>query len=163
MKTKKKIAKGSSTQRWAIRRLGDIAEIKKGKQLNKAKFSSVKKFPVWNGGTSPSGYTNHWNNLSDVITISEGGESCGFVNFCKEKFWCGAHCYTINLICKNTSKSFLFQLLKFNEKRIMKLRIGSGLPNIQKTHLKKLALVTSRNFSEQTAIAQVLSDVDTLL
>jgi len=75
--------------------------------------------------------------LENTITISEGGNSCGFVNYCKQKFWCGGHCYALKITSHNLDKLFLYQLLKFLEKSIMNLRIGSGLPNIQKKDLKE--------------------------
>jgi type I restriction enzyme S subunit len=56
-------------------------------------------------------------------------------------------------------KKFLYQLLKFKEKLIMSLRVGSGLPNIQKNRIESLSLVIP-NQEDQIAIAQVLSDMD---
>ena len=47
------------------------------------------KYYVLNGGKEPSGYTNSWNTPESTITISEGGNSCGFVNYNEEKFWSG--------------------------------------------------------------------------
>jgi type I restriction enzyme S subunit len=44
-----------------------------------------------------SGYTDKFNSDENTITISEGGNSCGFVSFMKSKFWLGGHCYKIIL------------------------------------------------------------------
>ena len=85
-----------------------------------------------NGGVSPSGFTSQSNQNENTIIISEGGNSCGFVNFIKTKFWQGGHCYSIET---RLHTDFLFHLMKFKEKEIMALRVGSGLPNIQ---LKRL-------------------------
>ena len=60
----------------------------------------------------------------------------------------------------NLNKIFLYQLLKFKEKLIMSLRIGSGLPNIQKKGLNEFILKISKDYQEQSAIAQILSDMD---
>ena len=42
----------------------------------------------------------------------------------------------------------------------MALRVGSGLPNIQRKQLENFHLVYPRKHHEQRAIAQILSDMD---
>lgn len=69
--------------------LKDIATINKGKQLNKELMDDSGKYYVLNGGKSPSGFTETWNVEGNTITISEGGESCGYVNYNRENFYCG--------------------------------------------------------------------------
>ena len=144
---------------WVVKRLGKIAGIKKGEQLNKSDMTEKGKYPALNGGIELSGYTDKWNTLENTITISEGGNSCGYVNFNTQKFWRGGHCYTLIIRDTNTYKLFLYQLLKFNEKKIMDLRVGSGLPNIQKNRLNGFNLVLPK-IEEQTLIATILSDMD---
>jgi len=98
--------------------------------------------------------------FENTITISEGGNSCGFVNYCKTKFWLGGHCYSLKITNTDLDKEFLYQFLKFKEKSIMNMRIGSGLPNIQKKNLNEFELFIPKDKSEQTAIAITLSDMD---
>ena len=145
---------------WEVKLFGTLIDIDKGQQINKSELTATGEYPDWNGGIEPSGYTDKWNTEAYTITISEGGNSCGFVNFCKENFWLGGHCYALKIINSNLHKLFLFQLLKFKEKNIMGLRIGSGLPNIQKKNLKEFELYVPLDTKEQSAIAQVLSDMD---
>lgn len=42
----------------------------------------------------------------------------------------------------------------------MRLRVGSGLPNVQKTSLLVFQVRYPQNRTEQTAIAEILSDMD---
>lgn len=86
-----------------------------------------------NGGIVPSGYCDNYNTLGDTISISEGGNSCGHVNYNKVKFWSGGHNYTLHepLI----DNKFLFFSLQSKQEKIKQLRVGSGLPNIQKSRL----------------------------
>ena len=119
--------------------LKDICNIIKGKQLNKEYMNNTAKYYVLNGGKFPSGYTDNWNVKENTITISEGGESCGYVNYNKEKFYCGGHCYYLELK-DEINKYYFFNYLKFREQDIMRLRVGSGLPNIQKKDLLKLKI-----------------------
>jgi type I restriction enzyme S subunit len=132
---------GKDFQEWEEKYISSICSIQKGKQLNKSELTSHDLYPVINGGQEPSGYTDVWNVEENSITISEGGNSCGFVNFIKNKFWSGGHCYSLTPLNDGVSKNFIYQLLKFNEVQIMKLRVGSGLPNIQKSAFLNLRLV----------------------
>ena len=144
---------------WKEVKLGEICEIKKGSQINKIELSSNLGFPVINGGIEPSGYHDDWNVAENTITISEGGNSCGFINFIKEKFWSGGHCYTLQNLKININKIFLFYFLKNSENQIMKLRVGSGLPNIQQKDIKNFEILLPK-IEEQTAIAEILATAD---
>lgn len=158
-KAKQSLRFAEFTDKWQEMRLGDICEIKKGEQLNKLSLSnnSEGKFAVINGGILPSGYTDKFNTNENTITISEGGNSCGFVNFIKEKFWSGGHCYAI--MNSKASVLYLYYFLKFKETFIQELRVGSGLPNIQKKDIENFK-VSFPALAEQKKIAQVLSVCD---
>jgi len=142
---------------WEVKKLGEVAVIEKGEQLNRQTLSEKDTYPVFNGGITPSGYTDKWNTEKDTIIISEGGNSCGFVNFIKERFWRGGHCYQV---VSKIKKMFLFYLLKSFEREIMSLRVGSGLPNIQRNRLLSFEIPIPKDKSEQTRIAQILTDMD---
>jgi type I restriction enzyme S subunit len=146
---------------WKVKNLGEICEVKKGKQLNKEELTVTGEYPCINGGINASGYTDKFNSLENTITISEGGNSCGYINFFKVKFWSGGHNYSIEIINDEViDNDFLFQLLKYNETEIMKLRIGSGLPNIQKKALVAFPIAFPILKEEQTKIANFLSSID---
>ena len=136
--------------------LSEICDIVKGEQINGELLSEHGKYYVMNGGTDPSGYYDNYNVEAYTISISEGGNSCGYVQFNKCPFWCGGHCYSIQNIADNVYNLYLYHYLKTEEKVIMKLRIGSGLPNIQKKDLAtfKIKLPTSE---QQKAISNILS------
>lgn len=98
------------------------------------------KYYVLNGGKEPSGYTDKWNVCKNTITISEGGNSCGFINFNFKNFWAGGHCYYLTDLKININLYYLYYYLKENQNKIMKLKVGSGLPNIQKKDIKNLKI-----------------------
>lgn len=143
---------------WEVKRLGNVAAISKGAQLQSSGINSSGRFPHYNGGVSPSGFTDEANCPAGTVAISEGGNSCGFVNYITSPFWCGGHCYALSF--HRDDKLFLYQYLKSRQSDIMSLRVGSGLPNVQKTALSNLLLTLPTNIAEQTAIAEVLSDMD---
>lgn len=150
---------GSEFPEWEEKKLGDVCEIKKGEQLNKDELTNEGLYPCLNGGVNPSGFTDKFNSNENTITISEGGNSCGFVNFMKSKFWLGGHCYKIKPNTK-IKLEYFYQLLKFNENKLMTLRVGSGLPNIQQKDLRNFDIVICNSLSEQTKIANFLSAID---
>ena len=141
-------------------RLNTLLAIKKGTQFNGDKLSANGIYKMFNGGASYSGMLNQFNCDKDTIIISEGGNSCGFVNYVKERFWAGGHCYVVTPN-KNIDKKYLFFALKQFQKKIMNLRVGSGLPNIQKKTLYQLEIKLSTNAKVQAnygAIFQSFSD-----
>lgn len=142
---------------WKKSVLKNITKIKKGEQLNVLNLNNKHKYPSYSGGITPSGYTDKYNTEKDTIIISEGGNSCGYINFIQENFWSGGHCYSIvnSSISKNINKMFLFYFLKKKQKEIMRLRVGSGLPNIQKRDIE-LFEIEYPLLTEQNAIAQIL-------
>lgn len=146
------------TEPWVEKEIGSLCMVIKGEQLNRDKMNGDAIYPVYNGGILPSGYHSDYNTAPDTVIISEGGNSCGFVNFIHEPFWRGGHCY--GLFGFEGNNDFFYQLLKFREKDIMKLRAGSGLPNIQKSNLNAFVVEIPNNFDEQTAIANILTDMD---
>ena len=139
-------------------KLKNISNIAKGEQINSEELSKSGPYYMLNGGTEPSGYLKKYNTLENTITISEGGNSCGYVKYNKYKFWCGGHCYSIKN--KLIDNHYLYQLLKFNEKKIKRLRVGSGLPNIQKKDLENFELFIHEK-NNQYKIANMLMIYDT--
>ena len=117
------------------RKLGEFCEIKKGEQINKTELLETGEYYVMNGGVTPSGFYHSYNAEANTISISEGGNSCGYIQYNDVPFWSGGHCYTLVDIEKDIDNRYLFYYLKANEPQIMELRIGSGLPNIQKKDL----------------------------
>jgi type I restriction enzyme S subunit len=142
---------------WVTKKLGDVFEIEKGTQLNRSTLDSSSEFPVYNGGIAPSGFTSSFNTNENTIIISEGGNSCGYVNYIKTKFWRGGHCYEIRPN-NYLNKHFAYFLLKYNEAEIMALRVGSGLPNIQRSNLAKYHIMFP-DLNEQLLISEILIDL----
>ncbi len=137
--------------------LSELAEITKGQQVNGNQLSENGKYYVMNGGIMPSGYYDDYNTEAGTISISEGGNSCGYVQYNKSEFWSGGHCYTLHIKpTARISTLFLFHFLKWKEEYIMALRIGSGLPNIQKKDLSKVRIIVP-TFDKQQQLIALLS------
>ena len=128
-------------ENYADYKLKQLAYIVKGDQINNDQLLSNGSYYMMNGGTSPSGYLDSYNVSENTISISEGGNSCGYVQFNSRPFWSGGHCYTIqNVNSAQIENKYLYHYLKHKEKEIMNLRIGTGLPNIQKKDLENFTI-----------------------
>ena len=143
---------------WEVKMMAEIATVTKGSQLHSSEANDDGQFPHLNGGISASSYTDKANTPANTIAISEGGNSCGYVQFISRPFWCGGHCYAV--VPKNADNRFLYHVLKGQQPAIMGIRVGSGLPNVQKTALAVFKINLPSDLPEQTAIAAVLTDMD---
>jgi len=139
--------------------LESICSIVKGQQVNGEDLDECGLYYVMNGGIEPSGYYDRYNVEANTISISEGGNSCGYVQYNEKPFWSGGHCYTLQNLSTNVVNQYLYHYLKSRQSEIMKLRIGSGLPNIQKKDLAKLEILLP-TIDEQTKIAERLSAIE---
>lgn len=140
--------------------LSAICNIVKGTQVNGEELSEKGKYYVMNGGITPSGYYDQCNTPANTISVSEGGNSCGYVQYNKSSFWSGGHCYTLQDITSGVDTQYLFHYLKRYESNIMNLRIGTGLPNIQKKDLEnfRIALPPSNVQKEISTCLTAIED-----
>ena len=120
--------------------LSELVNIEKGKQLNADTLSETGNYYVMNGGITPSGYYSEYNVPAGAISISEGGNSCGYVQFNEKPFWSGGHCYSLQCRTNLVDYKYIYYYLKTKEADVMALRIGSGLPNIQKKDIEKFTI-----------------------
>ena len=131
------------------RKLGEVSIISKGKQFNKRDMLEDGEYPVINGGISPSGYINMFNSEENTITVSQGGASAGFVNFIEQKFWLGAHAFSIipdDDIIKTYGYEYdcfnrlLFHILKMNQIYLQDSKVGAGIPSVSKDELSNIEI-----------------------
>lgn len=151
---------GNEYSKWEEVKLQNIANIKKGEQIKKENIDNNGKYYHLNGGTTASNRTNLFNTNPFTISISEGGNSCGFIKMNKEYFFSGGHNYT--LLDLSVSNYYLYAYLKYHEKNIMSLRVGSGLPNIQKKDISNY-LIKIPSKEEQEKIGDFFNELDELI
>ncbi len=138
-------------------RLEEIASFFKGTQINGDELSPEFPYPFLNGGVNPSGNWKEANCPADTITVSEGGNSCGYVNFMENPFWCGAHCYFLTDV-KGFVK-YVYYALKSQQSRLMAQRSGACMPNIKKRDLGTFEFEYCTNISDQKRIAAILDKI----
>ena len=142
-------------------RLRDVVSFSKGQQINGDELMKKGRYDYLNGGINPSGCWNDFNVTGDTVTVSEGGNSCGYVNYMSYPFWCGAHCYY--LYDSKLNNKYLYYALKSQQEKIMKLRTGACMPNIKKTDLGKFELYITTDINAQELTVFILDKITDLI
>lgn len=120
--------------------VGDVTQIKKGKQLNKSLLTDDGTYPAYNGGQFESGRTDRYNVDENTTIISQGGASAGFVNFITTKFWANAHCYFLLPDKKIINNKYLYHFIKMKQNNLMESQYGSGIPALKVDSISKIKI-----------------------
>ncbi len=141
---------------WESKRLGDVVKITKG-QLITEKDAIDGPVPVIAGGMKPAYFHNKPNRTGKTITVSASGASAGYVAFFDTPIF-ASDCSTISEGSGYSVEFVYFQLL-LNQEKIYKAQTGGAQPHIHAVDLMPLK-ISWATIAEQTAIAEVLTDMD---
>ncbi len=142
-------------------KLQDIASFSKGQQINGDELIENGQYEYLNGGVNPSGHWKEFNINGNTVTISEGGNSCGYINYMNFPFWCGAHCYYLYDL--KIGSKYLYYALKSQQEKIMKLRSGACMPNIKKSDLGNFELIINTDVNIQNQTVLILENISYLI
>lgn len=120
--------------------LGEVAEIEKGKQLNKERLTATGLYPAYNGGVSYSGFTDRYSHTENKTIISQGGASAGFVNFIETRFYANAHCYVVLPNEELVHRRFVYHILKRQQPQLKGKQFGAGIPALKTKDLLTLPI-----------------------
>ena len=120
---------------WERKRLGDVVEVKKGKNITKdsAQDGSV---PVVAGGLSPAYNHDTANAIGPVITVSASGANAGYVSLYHEDIW-ASDCTYISRASTEILYYF-YLLLTSKQKEISSFQKGAAQPHVYPKDLKRL-------------------------
>lgn len=138
--------------------LGEVAEVEKGKQLNKELLTSEGLYPAYNGGVSYSGFTDRYSHTANTTIISQGGASAGFVNFVETRFYANAHCYVVLPNEGLVHRRFIYHILKRQQPQLMGKQFGAGIPALKARDLLNLPIPVPP-LSVQEEIVRILEVV----
>lgn len=138
-------------------KLVDICRIEKGQQIDTSRLNDSHRYRYINGGVKESGYYDSFNSNEECVLVSEGGASCGYVNYINEPFWCGCHCY--RLFDLKVMPKYLYYALKANQERIMDLRTGVCMPNIKKKDFQDFVVSIDSDAKRQDVVVKVLDTI----
>jgi len=142
---------------WEVKQLGDVATLYQPVMISASQFTASG-YPVY-GANGIVGFFGKFNHDTWQITITCRGSTCGTVNRTVEKCWITGNAMVINCDRSNwVDKAFIYYLLTFQDLSICVT--GTGQPQIVRSPLASCELRVPNGIEEQTAIAEVLSDMD---
>ena len=141
--------------------LKNVASFSKGSQINGDELIENGQYDYLNGGINPSGKWNKCNVSANTVTISEGGHSCGYVNYMDKPFWCGAHCYY--LYDASVDSRYLYYNLKSQQSRLMAIRSGACMPNIKKSALGSFEFYIESSQAIQKRTVEIMQKCERII
>ncbi len=142
---------------WEVKRLGELVDLYQPITIS-AKHFTESGYPVY-GANGVVGFYHDFNHESSQVTVTCRGSTCGTVNKTIEKSWITGNAMVINCDnSKNIEKQFLYYLLLNKDLSIC--ITGTGQPQIVRSPLFNFILSIPPAIEEQTAIANILSDMD---
>lgn len=121
--------------------LKKLATITIGEFVHKNKQNPEGQYPVYNGGTSPTGLYDEFNNSGEKIIVSARGANAGFVNKITVPYWAGNSCYSIGVKDKNKLNwTFVYYYLKNFEYQLLGVQQKGGIPAVSKKQIETLSI-----------------------
>lgn len=148
---------------WQRRKLSEIVKTTIGEFIIKSKQKEDSPYPVYNGGTSYTGFYDNYNNCGDKIIISARGANAGFVNIVRQKYWAGNSCYSLSIINnQEVDLDYLYQMLKQKQHLFTDFQQAANIPSVSKKDVETFEICTS-SFEEQKKIGLFLTKLDSLI
>lgn len=137
------------------KKLGEIAEITIGEFVHRDKQNPEAPYPVYNGGTTYTGFYDKYNNEGNKIVISARGYA-GFVNRVFNKYWAGNSSYSIKVNDSHIIWHYVYYYLKNEQYCIMSMQQkGGGLAAISKKQVQDIPIPIP-SLEEQNRIVGIL-------
>ena len=124
---------------WKVKRLGDYAEIQKGKLLTAKETNLNGSYKVVSAGLDYSYHHDQFNNLENTITISASGANAGFVRLWYEKIYAN-DCTTVRGNSVNET-DYIFNFLKSAQDYLYQQARGSAQPHVYPKDIENIKIV----------------------
>src|SRR5574344_8015 len=123
---------------WEKKKVGEIAEFKRGKTITKKDIVEGN-VPVVAGGLEPAYYCNKHNTTGRVITISGSGANAGFTRLYYEKVW-ASDCLFADT---NTTRwlHFVYCFLQASKSAIDNMQKGAAQPHVYAKDINALDIM----------------------
>lgn len=138
-----------------VKLIREIASVSIGEFVRKDKQSSDAPYPVFNGGTTNTGFYDEYNRTGNKIIISARGANAGFVNRVYTNFWSGNSCYTIDVTDELVSWDYVYYWLKNKETKLLGEQQKGGIPAVSKKQVEEF-LIAVPPLEVQREIVRIL-------
>lgn len=152
---------------WNIKKLDELAEIKRGKLVTAKTADLNGQYKVVSAGIDYSYMHSEYNREKHTITVSGSGANAGFINFWRERIFAN-DCTTVR--GKTDEETFvILQFLKLRQEYILNQARGSAQPHVYPKDLESLKILipnvdlfekygkTVLPFNEQIAVNEIES------
>jgi type I restriction enzyme, S subunit len=139
---------------WKQTTLGNIALIKKGRNITRATVQPGN-IPVVAGGLQPAYFHNKSNVIGPVVTVSASGANAGFVSLYQTDIWASDCSYLSASDNKNIW--FLYLFLKDRQVEISGMQQGTAQPHVYPKHLERIYLASAPS-SLQHQFTEIVTD-----
>ena len=120
--------------------LGEVCKTSMGEFVKKDKQNPNAPYPVYNGGSTNTGFYDDYNTKANKVIISARG-AAGFVNKVEVPFWAGNSCHVIDIIDNKLNWRFLYYYLKNHEyELIANQQKGGGVPAVSKKQIEAIEI-----------------------
>ena len=143
---------------WEVKRLGDLASLYQPVTISAQHFTESG-CPVY-GANGVVGFYGQSNHDTWQVTVTCRGSTCGTVNRTVDRCWITGNAMVLN--CdqnQQIAKEFFYHLLCNQD--LSDCITGTGQPQIVRSPLASFLVSLPPCIEEQTAIAAILSDMDT--
>lgn len=123
-----------------FKKLGEVCKTSMGEFVKKDKQNPNAPYPVYNGGSTNTGFYDEYNTGANKVIISARG-AAGFVNKVEVPFWAGNSCHVIDVIDNKLNWRFLYYYLKNHEyELIANQQKGGGVPAVSKKQIEAVEI-----------------------
>ena len=136
--------------------VGECCNVSIGEFVKKDKQSDNAPYPVYNGGTTNTGFYEKYNTTPNKVIISARGASAGFVNKVNTYYWAGNSCYTLDADKNTLSWEYLYYALKCKEHSLLGSQAKSAIPAISKKQVENFRIPVPP-LAVQAKIVQILN------
>lgn len=123
---------------WERKKLGEVAEFKRGKTITK-KEAIEGNVPVVAGGLEPAYYCDKSNTTNRVITISGSGANAGYTRMYFEKVWASDCSFSDTSITDYLH--FVFCFLRENKTVIDNMQKGAAQPHVYAKDINSMEML----------------------
>lgn len=141
-----------------LTKLSDVVSMKSGESITAERITSEGKFPCF-GGNGLRGYTTTFTHDGSYTLVGRQGALCGNVTFVNGRFYASEHAIVVAPKKETDIKFMSYVLYDMNLNQYSE---SSAQPGLSVKKLLELEYPIPQNKEEQTAIAEALSDIDSL-
>jgi type I restriction enzyme, S subunit len=155
----KKTEVGVIPEDWGVKKLKHLGSMNSGEGITAKYINEAGNYPCF-GGNGLRGFTSRFTHNGEYALIGRQGALCGNVQYVTGVFFASEHAVVVTP-GMNTDIKWLSYVLK--DIQLNQYSESSAQPGLSVTKILELSVATPTLKSEQIAIAEALSDMDSLI